>query len=270
MSSKHTLVKAFFETPGRYLNKSSGSIRIRAETVASFTAGRSFARVLDIGCGDGSISLPLLNPNTRLTLLDLSTSMASIARANVPPALAHRVEVRNEDFMAASFDSDYFDLVICVGVLAHVVSPEEFMKKVARVLKPQGSLILQFTDSCHFVGRLVRLMNRLREIRVPRTYKANLLSFTQVERLCRHQELRLVSVFRYAMVPLPNHPWLQRVASPSAFYRHTRRIFGTFGRNRNARLGNEYMCLFTREAKPVQAGAPPMENRSEFPVAAQT
>src|ERR1039458_272329 len=80
LPSKSGLVKAAFERPQRYLDKRRCDIRIRAETVRSFTAGQTFTRVLDVGCGDGSISLPLLSQATRMTLLDLSSGMASIAQ----------------------------------------------------------------------------------------------------------------------------------------------------------------------------------------------
>src|ERR1039458_7265327 len=164
LPSKSGLVKAAFERPQRYLDKRRCDIRIRAETVRSFTAGQTFTRVLDVGCGDGSISLPLLSQATRMTLLDLSSGMASIAQSNVPQGFAENVEVRNEDFMTASFDSSCFDLIVCLGVLGHVDSPEEFIKKLSALLRPAGRLILEFTDSRHFMGRLVRMMNRLREI----------------------------------------------------------------------------------------------------------
>jgi SAM-dependent methyltransferase len=50
------------------------------ETVQELVRLSGDARVLDIGCGDGSISLPLLTGKTSLTLLDLSAKMLSIAK----------------------------------------------------------------------------------------------------------------------------------------------------------------------------------------------
>ena len=97
-TSKIAGVKSYFEKPSRYLSRQA-DIRIRMDTVKEFTAGANATHLLDIGCGDGSISLPFLNSQTHLTLLDLSSSMASIARSRVPRHLAGNVEVRSENFM---------------------------------------------------------------------------------------------------------------------------------------------------------------------------
>lgn len=246
MASNISVVRAAFETPDRYLDKRQCDIRIRAETVQSFTRGQTLGRVLDIGCGNGSISLPLLNPKTRMTLLDLSSNMASIARSNIPAGLRENVEVRNEDFMTAPLDARSFDLVICLGVLAYAQSPEDFVKKLADLLEPTGSLILEFTDSFHFVGRFVRFLNYLRRLGTPPLYWANLLSFAEVNRLCAHYGLRMHSMFRYDLIPLPNIPFLRRAIESGGLYRAMRIIFGNCEHSRNAWLGNEYICLLTR------------------------
>ena len=49
--------------------------------------------ILDIGCGDGSLSLPLLDDRSRLTLLDFSEGMLERARQNIPPGMNTRVEI---------------------------------------------------------------------------------------------------------------------------------------------------------------------------------
>ena len=60
VASKSPQVKSWFENPNQYLQRRNFDIRIRLETVQGFTKGATFGRVLDIPCGDGSISLPLL------------------------------------------------------------------------------------------------------------------------------------------------------------------------------------------------------------------
>src|SRR5438477_443325 len=53
-------VKSFFAQPERYL-KHNFNIRIRAEVVAGFVGDTVFESILDIGCGNGAIYLPLRN-----------------------------------------------------------------------------------------------------------------------------------------------------------------------------------------------------------------
>jgi SAM-dependent methyltransferase len=40
-------------------------------------------------------------------------------------------------------DDDYFDAILCIAVLEHVVNPEESIAELFRVLKPGGHLILE-------------------------------------------------------------------------------------------------------------------------------
>jgi predicted TPR repeat methyltransferase len=89
MSTKIDEVKSLFESPQPYLERRRYNINIRAETVQYFLRNREFTRILDIGCGDGSVSIPLLNPQPELTLLDLSANMLSAAQSNIPSNLSN-------------------------------------------------------------------------------------------------------------------------------------------------------------------------------------
>ncbi len=184
-SGKAADVRAVFEAPQRYLSKWSLHIRVRAETVKSYASRFDFGRVLDIGCGDGSISLPLLIARNHITLLDFSSSMTSLARSKVPAELAGHVDVRNENFMTASFGADRFDLIVCLGVMAHADSPDELLAKIASLLAPGGHLILEFTDAYHVNGRLSRMIRRVREFAAPARSSVNLFSFRARRRIGR-------------------------------------------------------------------------------------
>ena len=120
MSTRIDEVKSLFESPQPYLDRRRYNIKIRAETVQHFLRNRQFTSVLDVGCGDGSASIPLLNPQRSLTLLDISSKMLSIAQSQVPPNLRANVQVMNQDFLAANLAPHSFDVIVCLGLLAHV------------------------------------------------------------------------------------------------------------------------------------------------------
>jgi cyclopropane fatty-acyl-phospholipid synthase-like methyltransferase len=244
MGSKSGHVQEVFENTSHYLKRQQVDIRFRIETVRRFAALVDWHRLLDIGCGDGSISLQLLTPSSHLTLLDLSANMVGLAEKNVPEEFSRNVIVRNENFSSASFDSAPFDLVITVGVLAHVDSPDAFLAKIRTLLPPGGSLIIEFTDAEHFVGRLGRVWGRLKEVFAPARYPTNKLSYTKVASLFEKNKFKLVSVFRYARIPLPG---IDRIMSPDTQYKIAKRIFGEYSTNRNVALGNEYICLLTAD-----------------------
>jgi ubiquinone/menaquinone biosynthesis C-methylase UbiE len=239
-SSKSDRVKAVFENPQRYLTRWRTDIRIRADTTRAFAAGIEFERILDVGCGDGSVTLPLASAHTHITLLDLSRSMTALASSKVPPDLADHVDVRNEDFMVASFGGRRFDLIVCIGVLAHVDSPDAFVNKVASLLEPGGHLILEFTDTSHFYGRAMRLLSRLRQVFAPARSSVNLFSAGSVAALAGRHGLQPVLEYRYCELGVPG----LRLLGHRALYWAVRFVFGTARGNRNGVLGNEYIRLY--------------------------
>ena len=246
--------RALFERPNRYyLNRRQYDIKLRAEVVKYFADRLDYKRVLDIGCGDGSVSLPLLRPDSRITLVDLSSAMTEIASARIPRELVGNVELRNEDFMKGAFEPEGYDLIICIGLLAHVENPRDLIAKVAGSLRPGGRLILEFSDSAHFVWRFTELVQKAMRAFAgligfmpaggPPRYHTNLLTCAGVSESLAENRLTLISVYRHAVWGLPG---VHRLFSQATMYNAVRVIFGSAERNRNAWLGNEYICLLAR------------------------
>ena len=144
MTSKPEQVKSLFEIPDKYLCPRQFDIQIRVETVKHFTENLTVDRVLDIGCGDGSISLPLLPRCNQLTLLDLSSKMLDLARKKIPSDRLNDVDLINGSFIGSNLAPQSFDLIFCVGVLAHVDSPAAVIAEIARLpnLAPRSFLSL--------------------------------------------------------------------------------------------------------------------------------
>jgi 2-polyprenyl-3-methyl-5-hydroxy-6-metoxy-1,4-benzoquinol methylase len=235
-------VRSLFDHRANYLDRRQLDIRLRTETAARLVEGKDYKNILDIGCGDGSISTPLLNAGNRLTLLDISTAMLSLARSRVAPDLLSRVTFVNQDFIDAPFEEKAFDLVICVGVLAHVASPSKVIAKLASMLKPAGTLILECTDGFHFLGRINRFHNGLAWIFRPPSYKLNVLSGGEILAMAEKEGLKRTSEFRYA-VPMVL-PGLNRLLPTATVYRMTRTLFGDVRHNHNRWLGNQIIFSF--------------------------
>jgi 2-polyprenyl-3-methyl-5-hydroxy-6-metoxy-1,4-benzoquinol methylase len=253
MTTKSEQARLFFEAPERYLDKREFDIRIRAETVQEFTNGKAFDRILDIGCGNGSISLPLLTPQRRLTLLDISSNMLTTARGKIPPDLMNNVELVNEGFLTAPLEPGTYDLVLCIGVLAHVDSPADVIARIAQVLKPGGCAILEFTDSYHFMGRAVVLYHRLLNLFRPATYSLNHICQREIVQTCCNYELKASAFYRYCLPPPGSH----RLFDQETLYRVTRTVFGPLNHNRSKWLGNEFIYRLERQAYPPAGTATP-------------
>src|SRR5258706_15644730 len=111
-------IKRAFELFFFFKQKTAYDIKIRVETVKHFVRGAKPKNILDIGCGDGSLSLPLLDRSNRLTVLDRSKTMLDITFSRLPEGSSDRVTLCNEHFLTAQLPPHSFYLILCVDVVA--------------------------------------------------------------------------------------------------------------------------------------------------------
>jgi ubiquinone/menaquinone biosynthesis C-methylase UbiE len=101
------------------------------------------ASILEIGCGAGRLTCELAWLGHTVHAVDASNAMVSLAAERVRRAgLDARVLVRTADVHALPFAPMAFSLVVAVGVLPWLHSPEQALEEIARVLRPEGKLIL--------------------------------------------------------------------------------------------------------------------------------
>jgi ubiquinone/menaquinone biosynthesis C-methylase UbiE len=235
--TRHSDVLAFFSQPERYLS-ARANIRIRGNAVRHFCAGRRFTTALDIGCGDGSLSIPLLDQLDRLTLLDLSAPMLAAAKERVPRDRADDVKLVDCDFMSAWFGGS-FDLVLCMGVLAHVDDPARAVRKLCSLVAPSGTLLIQNSDAKHPIERLLR---RYGSVRNRHGYATASYATAALATDLEEHGFRIIETYRYS----PPLPGMARLLSDDALYRLTLAIFGDTS-NRLASLGSECLLHVRRE-----------------------
>jgi ubiquinone/menaquinone biosynthesis C-methylase UbiE len=241
-------IKQAFEEPQWYLQKTAFNIAIRVETVREYITG-PHESILDIGCGDGSLSAGLINGQNRLTLVDQSQTMLGIARARIPEALLSRVQTINASFMDAPLEAQSFDLILCVGVLAYVERRRDFIAKIKSLLRPGGSLIIECTDSRHFVSHLVVAYSKFRNWMNPGRMRTVLGSSADLLAICRDLGFELCGSFRYSM----QMPIVSKIMSGKVTYKSVRYIFGTAAHNRNSSLGNECIYHFKHPGESASA-----------------
>ena len=100
-------------------------------------AGKRARRVLDVGCGGGLFLRELREPGIEVFGLDVSVEAAKVAMRQ------NQVPVTVSDLQAAPFASGSWDLITMYHVLEHVPAPPQFLRAVAGLLAPGGSLIAQ-------------------------------------------------------------------------------------------------------------------------------
>ncbi|PNY27165.1 methyltransferase [Tolypocladium capitatum] len=105
-------------------------------------------RVLDIGCGPGTITVDLAGyvPGGHVTGLERVGDILAQARG-----LAEEKGVANVDFVegdanALDYADDSFDVVVCHQVLQHVKDPVGILAEMRRVTKPGGVVAARESD----------------------------------------------------------------------------------------------------------------------------
>jgi ubiquinone biosynthesis O-methyltransferase len=98
-------------------------------------------RVLDVGCGDGVLSLRLAEAGGIVTGLDADPAMLTAARQRAATPGAAITFVQGDARSLPVADSS-FDVVVTVTVLCFIVDAERAVKEMARVLRPGGRLVI--------------------------------------------------------------------------------------------------------------------------------
>jgi SAM-dependent methyltransferase len=114
-------------------------------------ANRRTWRALEIGCGPGRLVKPLSRHFGEIHGIDVSDEMIRLARerlADIPHAHFHATNGAS----LAQFADESFEFVYSYAVFQHIPSRDvvlEYMREVARVLKPGGIFHGQFNGLAH-------------------------------------------------------------------------------------------------------------------------
>jgi ubiquinone/menaquinone biosynthesis C-methylase UbiE len=98
---------------------------------------KSGARTLEVGCGNGSISVWLAGqfaPDGRAVAVDLDLSLVDVHLPNL--------EFTKADIMAGPVQPGSFDLVTARAVLHHVSDVEKAIDNLIASLRPGGAILL--------------------------------------------------------------------------------------------------------------------------------
>ncbi len=109
----------------------------------------SLGDLLDIGTGTGRV-LKLLAPFARSAVgIDISSDMLNVARSNLSAAGLGSVMIRHGDMYRLPYPDDTFETVTIDNVLSHARSPRRALEEAARLLRPDGALLVLETVAEH-------------------------------------------------------------------------------------------------------------------------
>lgn len=121
----------------------------RLSLIAEMVGDLKGKSVLDLGCGGGLISVPLLNSGALVTGIDMSAESIEVARQ----AAGGRGRFIVGDICAIDIPDQSIDCVLIADVLDHIPHYAKVLREASRVLRDQGTLFvgtLNRTPVSHF------------------------------------------------------------------------------------------------------------------------
>ena len=119
------------------------SLALRADAVLSQVDLSSVKHVADLGCATGTFAARLARAGPVVTAVDVSESnLAELRRLYGDLVTRGRLVPTRADLTALPIATESIDLVFCLEVLEHVEDDRAAVREMARVLRPNGQLVL--------------------------------------------------------------------------------------------------------------------------------
>jgi len=124
-------------------------------------------KVLDVACGTGVTTIPLLRKFPQVYGVDISQGMLSQARTKPETSQIRFVQ---GSFVALPFRDASFNAAICIGAIWHLREKDEkkFAEEIQRILKSSGVFIttVQVPDSKLTIGKMIgNLLGKTKHVR---------------------------------------------------------------------------------------------------------
>jgi ubiquinone/menaquinone biosynthesis C-methylase UbiE len=120
------------------------------ETAEKILQRAARGKVLDVPAGEGALALRLKNLGFEVFCCDLYTEFFKLAGTEIKRGnLDERLPYADESF----------DYVVCVEGLEHIENPANAIREFARILKPDGTLVVSVPNIMNVEERLKWLFN---------------------------------------------------------------------------------------------------------------
>lgn len=156
-------------------------------------------KILDIGCGKGSISLPLASLGYSVMGIDLDSNIISNLNSINPFKNAHFIDGNIENMKI----DDKFDFIICSEVLEHLKYPQKILISTKKILKEKGLIIITIPNGygpwellynlpCKFVSYILSKIIH----RIPKKGSQHIQSFSikQFKKICNIIGLNIAKI----------------------------------------------------------------------------
>jgi 2-polyprenyl-3-methyl-5-hydroxy-6-metoxy-1,4-benzoquinol methylase len=111
-------------------------------------------KILDIGCGDGTITKEIADTVGAKTVVGVDLSKRQLSQAKKKGVETHRVNLNKEKIPLKM----KFDLIVCIDVIEHIFDPDHLLDEVTRLSKPEGYQLFSTPNFGAWYNRLALLI----------------------------------------------------------------------------------------------------------------
>jgi ubiquinone/menaquinone biosynthesis C-methylase UbiE len=173
-------------------------------------SGASSGRLLDCAAGTGEITCALLKSGrfSHATVVDVSSAMLQSAKGLLVSQIKNvELEFVQSDVFNFKPTDSRFDLILCLGLIAHTGRLDVLLPHLKSTLTPGGRIILQTTLTDHLGASIVRAVTARSEI-ARRGYRISWFSQREISDACDRAGLRILETRRHNVgVPFGDRFW---------------------------------------------------------------
>jgi len=179
-------------------------------TLACELGAASSGRLLDCAAGTGEITCALLKSGkfTHGTVVDVSPKMLQNAKRLLASEIKNAEVgfVESDVFNFKPSDAG-FDLILCLGLIAHTGRLDILLPHLKSMLAPGGRIILQTTLVDHLGTRIVRVLSSRREL-LQRGYRVFWFSERDIIYACSNAGLQILQKRQHGLgIPFGDRIW---------------------------------------------------------------
>jgi ubiquinone/menaquinone biosynthesis C-methylase UbiE len=146
--------------------ENEGLLRHLWSKPVALTARGAHGRVLEVAAAEALHACHLAEQGLECVVLEPSAALLARAREHMA-RLGVRLELVRGIGEGLPFPDGAFDRVLCDSALDHFAAPDLGVREMARVLAPDGRLVLSFVNYASLSARVSRLWYRIDRVRAP-------------------------------------------------------------------------------------------------------
>jgi 2-polyprenyl-3-methyl-5-hydroxy-6-metoxy-1,4-benzoquinol methylase len=149
----------YFEQGGGHLTDPDSPFhRYRTRMVLGLCGPLEGLRVVDLGCGWGTISFALAREGASVVGVDFAQAAVDICRARQEREALDDLGFLRADARDTGLEAGQWDLVVCADLVEHLIPGDTraVYREAWRLLRPGGRLVIWTPDPGHLLERLRR------------------------------------------------------------------------------------------------------------------